>query len=71
MQHFNTKARVTLNEGRSSAFEITVNDRLVFSKLQIGYFPEVASLVSACQDVFEQKEQLSFIQREEEMCHIL
>jgi selenoprotein W-related protein len=39
------KVKATLIPGSGGAFEVTVDDKLVFSKLQTGRFPEPGEIV--------------------------
>ena len=49
-------AEVTGGEGRRTSFEVTVNGKLVYSKLQHGAFPSGEELVAHCRAVAEKGE---------------
>ena len=39
--------KVTVTEGRTSSFEVTVQGKVLFSKLKEGRFPEVSEIIAA------------------------
>nr|CAH8821992.1 unnamed protein product [Trichobilharzia regenti] len=39
-------ASVDIYDGRPSSFEVTVNDKLIFSKLKCGGFPDTEAILS-------------------------
>jgi len=49
-------ADVTGSKGRKTSFEVTINDKLVYSKLDKNGFPEFKDVVKACVDISEGKE---------------
>ncbi|XP_076333335.1 migration and invasion enhancer 1-like [Tachypleus tridentatus] len=64
------EVRVVGANGRRSAFEITVNGILIFSKLERGSFPDPQSVVE--QVVAASKnEQVTTVEKTEKTCTIL
>jgi len=49
-------AEVNGEKGRKKSFEITVNGKIVYSKIDIGSFPDYNDAVQACVEVSEGKE---------------
>jgi selT/selW/selH-like putative selenoprotein len=45
-QTFGDKVSVTTTVGRVSSFEVTVGEKLVWSKIEAGSFPDQAKLVA-------------------------
>lgn len=43
-------AEVTGQVGRSSSFEVTVNDKLIFSKLKLGGFPAAEDVIASIRE---------------------
>jgi len=49
-------AEVTGEKGRKTSFEITINGKMAYSKLDSGSFPDFKDVVQACVDSSEGKE---------------
>jgi hypothetical protein len=49
-------AAVTGRFGRLSSFEVKINDKLIFSKLDIGSFPKFENVVEQCINVQKGKQ---------------
>jgi len=63
-------ADVTGFEGRRSSFEVTINDKVAFSKLERGGFPEFNEMVQMIQRV-EEGQEMGTIQKTTWACTIL
>ncbi|KAK1141759.1 migration and invasion enhancer 1-like [Acipenser oxyrinchus oxyrinchus] len=48
-QNLQHKTNTVGNEGRSTSFEITMNDQLIFSKLETKGFPYAEDIIDAAQ----------------------
>ncbi len=48
-------AKVVIEVGRSSSFEITINDKLVYSKLAAGTFPSFPEIVAQVEQAADGK----------------
>lgn len=59
------------NVGRRSSFEITINSKLVFSKLQLGGFPKEEDVRRAIQEAKEGLEPKIIEECAQESCIIL
>jgi len=49
-------AEVTGEKGRKTSFEVTINGKMVYSKLDSGSFPDYKDVVQACVELSEGKE---------------
>ncbi|KAL9978888.1 hypothetical protein ACROYT_G016471 [Oculina patagonica] len=57
--------RVVGRIGRNSSFEVTVNGKLIFSKLETGSFPSFKEVVSVVLDCSQGKEAHQVTEKEE------
>ncbi|XP_027042795.1 migration and invasion enhancer 1-like, partial [Pocillopora damicornis] len=65
------EANVVGQVGRTSSFEVMVNGKLIFSKLEQGSFPSFKEIVVVVRDCSQGKEPCEVTEKEESSCILL
>lgn len=64
-------ANVVGHVGRRSSFEVTVNGKLIFSKLEQGSFPSFKEVISVVRECSQGKDAREVKEKEESECILL